>query len=329
MTKPFQPCLADPIPTTSSQIVVTYKHTHFDEDRTDLENYPYLASPSSENDGRTCAIHFVEFRCLSAPPSDIGHPGDVWIDLTPDQFGLYARVGADWRKWPGMYTQDDLLIVHPHIPTRALWCTKHRVTWLKRRTIMCDWAARQAESSDQEMVLTASHTICRMLTNEVPRDPHWLRALADSSEGGQSPLDIPASTMPIVHATIGPSGKTGLSSQGSDPTSVQDISTEQHLFDRISDLEHRNRGLAEEVVRLRHENECRRSNGPFRDVIMATVGKGAFSEELLDIAKDAVISQLTKTVTRCEHLPIITLCAPHGIAYSQFQRNYKPPEHFI
>src|SRR5882762_11135542 len=98
--KPVQPCLVHPIPTSSSQVFITYKLTSFDEYAIDLEHYPYLAIPTI-NDGQRniCTIHFVEFRCASAPPSDIGQPGDVWIDLTQNQLALYAKMETDWKKW--------------------------------------------------------------------------------------------------------------------------------------------------------------------------------------------------------------------------------------
>src|ERR1700734_365721 len=182
MAKPVQPCLAHPIPTSSSQIVITYKHTYFDENASDLENYPYFASPSNRGQPQTRSIHFVEFRCVSAPPSDIGHPGDVWIDLTPNMFGIYAKVDGDWRKWPGLLTQDDSLIAHPHIPSRVLWCTKHRVTWLKRNFLLSDLATHRAEMSNDEAALDAqsvSKTIGRMLMNEAQCTPKKLDGLGD------------------------------------------------------------------------------------------------------------------------------------------------------
>jgi hypothetical protein len=150
MTKPMQPCLVNPIPTSSSQIVIIYKHTYFEESASDLKDYPYFASRSIRSQGRACTIHYIEFRCASTPPLDIGDPGDVWIDLTTDKLGLYAKVGADWKKWPGLLAHDDSLIVHPHVPTRILWCTKRCVTWLNRKSIMSDWATHRGEFSDDE-----------------------------------------------------------------------------------------------------------------------------------------------------------------------------------
>jgi hypothetical protein len=322
MARPLQPCLANPIPTSSSQTVITYKHTSFDEDASDLGNYPYHVGLSNYGQGKTLTIHFVEFRCVGSPPSDIGYPGDVWIDLTPDQFGLYAKVGADWKKWPGLLTHSDSLISHPHIPTRTLWCTKHRVTWLKHTSLLADWAAHRAEFETALETLSTSNVIGRMLMNEAR---HALRKHGDVSNPAASgpKVHVPpnaseanvsshpaASTSSISrteHQHPPPNSPHSRSfdrpSNSVAPTigSVTVSHNTQHLLDQISDLRDRNRRLSEEVARLREKNTPRRSNGPFRDQVLAAVGEAAFSEELLDIAKDAAISQLMQTVTECKH----------------------------
>jgi len=76
-------------------------------------------------------------------------------------------------------------------------------------------------------------------------------------------------------------------------------------MDQISNLKDENRRLSEEVVRLRVANIRRTSKGLFRDAVMAAVGEAAFSEELVDLAKDAAILQMTKTVTKREHSLIV------------------------
>lgn len=336
--KPLQPCLAHPIPTSSSQIVITYKNTYFEHNASELQNYPYFTSPSNGGQGNACSIHFVEFRCASAPPSDIGHPGDVWIDLTPDRLGLYAKSAADWRKWPGLLVQNDLLVVHPHVPSRILWCTKHRVTWLERKFILSDLAAQRAEFSNDEAAQDtqcASNAISRMLMDEAQSAPKKLNSLGSPIK---PVLDTPAlpntsktsiSSLPDVPLTSSiscPQNRSILStvpaSLNSNPRSspktpknlsaISDVRTQQRLLDQITDLNFENVRLSQEIVRLREEHTHRRSKGPFRDMILAAVGEAAFSEELLDLAKDATISQLTQTVTKCKHSTNINLLdQPH------------------
>jgi hypothetical protein len=320
MTKPLQPCLVNPIPTSSSQIVIIYKHTYFYENAKDLKDYPYFAGRSIRNKGNACTIHYVEFRCASTPPSDIGHPGDVWIDLTPDKFGLYAKAGADWKKWPGLLAHDDSLIVHPHIPTRVLWCTKRYVTWLNRKSILSDWATHRAEFSNDEAAhdgLRPENVIGRMLTHEghtsqkpdsavVEPNSHKMPNVSKTDLSSSFVSASPASTSRPGHPANLPNLRTSNLRTSLDNShkicSVAEIQPEQQLLVKISDLRDENRRLSEEVVRLREETAHRRSSGPFRDVVLTAVGEAAFSEELLDIAKDAAISQLMKTVTRCAYL---------------------------
>lgn len=311
MARPLQPCLANPIPTSSSQTVITYKHTSFDEDASDLEHYPYHIGLSNHGQGKTFTIHFVEFRCVGSPPSDIGYPGDVWIDLTSDQFGLYAKVGADWRKWPGLLIDSDSLIAHPHIPTRTLWCTKHRVTWLKHTSLLADWAAHRAEFETALETLSNSNVIGRMLMNEARHAPRKQSDVSNPAALGLK-VHVPpnaSETNVSSHLAASTSSISRTRHQLPPPNSSQsrsfgrpsDSIAPQHLLDQISDLKDGNRRLSEEVARLREKNTPRRSNGPFRDQVLAAVGEAAFSEELLDIAKDAAISQLMVRVTECKH----------------------------
>ncbi|KIM77905.1 hypothetical protein PILCRDRAFT_824893 [Piloderma croceum F 1598] len=316
MAKPLQPCLVNPIPTSSSQTVIIYKHTYFNENANDLKDYPYFTGRSIRSQGNACTIHYVEFRCASTPPSDIGHPGDVWIDLTPDKFGLYAKVGADWKKWPGLLAHDDSLIVHPHVPIRVLWCTKRCVTWLNRKSILSDWATHRAEFSNDEAAqdgLNPENIIGRMLAHEestsrkpdsavVGHNAHKLPNVSETDLSSSFVSSSPTSTRSPGRPANLPNLRTSNQRTSLDSShkirSVAEMQSEQQLLDKISDLSDENRRLSEEVVRLREETAHRKSLGPFRDVVLAAVGEAAFSEELLDIAKDAAISQLMKMVTR-------------------------------
>jgi hypothetical protein len=347
MAKPLQPCLVNPIPTSSSQIVIIYKHTYFDENANDLKDYPYFASRSIRSQGNACTIHYVEFRCASNPPSDIGHPGDVWIDLTPDKFALYAKVGADWKKWPGLFAHDDSLIVHPHVPTRVLWCTKRCVTWLNRKSILSDWATHRAEFSNDDAAqdgLSPENVIGRMLAHEaqytsrkpdsavVGPDVHKLSNVSETDLSSSFVSASPTSTRSPGHPPNLPNLRTSNQRTNLDSShkicSVAEMQSEQQLLDKISDLRDENRRLSDEVVILREQTAHRRRSGPFRDVILAAVGEAAFSEELLDLAKDAAISHLMKTVTRCTYLNIIALCQQVDKSLlPQYLRNYILPVH--
>ncbi|KAJ7124466.1 hypothetical protein C8R44DRAFT_875497 [Mycena epipterygia] len=80
-------------------------------------NYPYL-TPDIPGLYRNEGIHeylpipFFEFRGLGTPPSDVGSPGDVYIDLTPSACALYSKAEEDWSRWAGPASTDTLS--HPH-----------------------------------------------------------------------------------------------------------------------------------------------------------------------------------------------------------------------
>jgi hypothetical protein len=185
--------------------------------------------------------------------------------------------------------------------------------------------------SNDEAALDAqsvSKTIGRMLMNEAQCTPKKLDGLGDlagsrqdapvRSKTSDAHTSSPAATFsmsPISHSKNRPSIPTIRTSRNSWPrsslnnsktiSSVPDPRDNQHLLDQMSNPKDENRRLSEEVVSLREENVHRRSKGPFRDMVLAAVGEAAFSEELLDLAKDAAISQLTKTVADCGYLTII------------------------
>jgi hypothetical protein len=51
------------------------------------DDYPFQLDPD-----RSTMVPFFEWRGRDAPPEDIGYSGDVYLDLTPDHFALYAYV---------------------------------------------------------------------------------------------------------------------------------------------------------------------------------------------------------------------------------------------
>jgi hypothetical protein len=58
------------------------------------------------------------------------------------------------------------------------------------------------------------------------------------------------------------------------------------------------RRLSEEVVMLREKSEPKRHLGQFGALLLTAVGKDAFSDELVDIAREAAISDLVKRNSR-------------------------------
>jgi hypothetical protein len=94
------------------------------------DDYPFRLDPD-----RPTVVPFFEWRGRGAPPNDIGYPGDVYLDLTPDHFALYAYT-TTWVKWVGPRVQKEQLIAHPHFrDDRFLRCSQTTVGWYAIKTI--------------------------------------------------------------------------------------------------------------------------------------------------------------------------------------------------
>ncbi|KAJ6579654.1 hypothetical protein DFH09DRAFT_332511 [Mycena vulgaris] len=116
---------------------VTLKYIKTRPDRLPA-NYPYL-TPAVEglyaNKGmyEHLPIPYFEFRGLSAPPSDVGTPGDVYISTSPDACALYSKSEEDWSRWAGPASDETL--THPHFVDsrnmRYIWFhPKDGVEWI-------------------------------------------------------------------------------------------------------------------------------------------------------------------------------------------------------
>ncbi|KAJ7124471.1 hypothetical protein C8R44DRAFT_980736 [Mycena epipterygia] len=107
-------------------------------------NYPYFIADIPglyPNQGvhEHLPVPFFEFRGVGAPPSDVGSPGDVYIDLTPSAHALYSKSEEDWTKWAGPGESADML-AHPHFvdcrSARYVWFNRDiGVEWVCARTV--------------------------------------------------------------------------------------------------------------------------------------------------------------------------------------------------
>ncbi|KAJ7775639.1 hypothetical protein DFH07DRAFT_952027 [Mycena maculata] len=88
-------------------------------------------------------VRFLEFRSSSDPPADIGNPGDIWLNVSPASYVLFAlNANKEWVRWcPTLDTAG--MIVHPFLPLYALWCTIKQASWYHRDKIGGDWAGRR------------------------------------------------------------------------------------------------------------------------------------------------------------------------------------------
>ncbi|KAA1477472.1 hypothetical protein DENSPDRAFT_844644 [Dentipellis sp. KUC8613] len=123
--KPHMPCFAYPHPASHSPTPFTFTRRHFSV-KTVPDTFPYDV-PTDNG----LQIHYFEFRGKCPPPSDVGHPGDVWLDLTPGNYALYACMHApgQWARWPGPRKAKKQMFAHPLLPGRYLWCTRKHVLW--------------------------------------------------------------------------------------------------------------------------------------------------------------------------------------------------------
>ncbi|KAJ6544407.1 hypothetical protein B0H19DRAFT_1380662 [Mycena capillaripes] len=95
------------------------------------------------------SVRFLEFRSFCDPPFDIGNPGDIWLNVSPASYALFAlNAHKEWVRWPGPTLDEGKQIMHPYLPIYALWCTVKQASWYHRDKIPKDWtgeklAARQ------------------------------------------------------------------------------------------------------------------------------------------------------------------------------------------
>jgi len=119
-------------------------------------------------------VIYHEFRGLGIPNDDIGEPGDVYVDLTPDAYTLYARKD-DWTIWedaphqiflgsPKGHNSTWKEISHPFLRDTYLWIHKQKgIIWTTRETI-------QEELSDNFIC----HKDC-IATNRISEFLHYER----------------------------------------------------------------------------------------------------------------------------------------------------------
>ncbi|TFY76835.1 hypothetical protein EWM64_g7175 [Hericium alpestre] len=117
------PCFAYPNPTSASPIPFSYERRHFTV-KTVPDDFPYELVRDNG-----LQIHYFEFRGPGPPPNDLGHPGDVWLNVKPGEYNLYARMQSHWELWPGPRKAKKHMFAHPLVPGRYLWCTRKHVLW--------------------------------------------------------------------------------------------------------------------------------------------------------------------------------------------------------
>ncbi|KAF7333007.1 High osmolarity signaling protein SHO1 [Mycena venus] len=140
--KPEQPGPQSYQPSTSSDIEVRYTWKRFRVNPQNVgEDFPFHLELQQDR----YSVCFLEFRSFSDPPLDIGNPGDIWLNISPTSYTLFAlNVKKEWVRWPGPTLDDkERLIPHPYIPTYALWCTIKQASWYHRDKLESDWTGEK------------------------------------------------------------------------------------------------------------------------------------------------------------------------------------------
>ena len=117
------PCIAFPNPSSVSSTLFTFERRHFTQ-KSLPDDFPYEAIRDNG-----LQVHYFEFRGQGAPPDDVGHPGDVWLNLKPGEYALHARLATEWVLWPGPRKAKKQMFAHPLVDGRYLWCTRKHVLW--------------------------------------------------------------------------------------------------------------------------------------------------------------------------------------------------------
>ncbi|KAJ7227925.1 hypothetical protein C8J57DRAFT_1534698 [Mycena rebaudengoi] len=145
--KPPQPSPESYTPATSSSVSFRFE---WKATRVHPDNIPATFPFSLPLVGTRFRVQFLEFRANADPPPDIGNPGDIWFNVSPQSYALFAlNRKREWIRWTGSKLDFDSLIYHPYIPMYALWCTITQASWYHRDKLQSDWAgdkltARQA-----------------------------------------------------------------------------------------------------------------------------------------------------------------------------------------
>lgn len=86
---------------------------------------------------------YIVYHGLGHPSIDLGRPGDMFVDVTPNTYRVFVRYES-WREWPGIYdgfgtTSHPLVrdFTHPQDNTRVVWCTQSEVMWYKNTSLRC------------------------------------------------------------------------------------------------------------------------------------------------------------------------------------------------
>ncbi|KAJ7174678.1 hypothetical protein C8R46DRAFT_1031299 [Mycena filopes] len=135
--KPEQPGHDSYEPKTSYPVPFHFRWKTFRVNPQNLgPDFPFRLALDSEN---RYPVRFLEFRSPHDPPPDVGYPGDIWLNVSPTEYALFAlNAQREWVRWSGPRTAT---IRHPYLATYALWCTIKQASWYHADKLARDWTA--------------------------------------------------------------------------------------------------------------------------------------------------------------------------------------------
>ena len=98
--------------------------------------------PPSTFPGGPIPTTYLRFSGIGPPPNEVGRPGDIYVDSSPESLALYGRGQLSWLIWPG----PGLLFRHPTLDDRYLWCSEQRIAWYPGKFVVDDAKARSGQT---------------------------------------------------------------------------------------------------------------------------------------------------------------------------------------
>ncbi|KAJ6473110.1 hypothetical protein C8R45DRAFT_1012271 [Mycena sanguinolenta] len=318
MRRPEQPGPQNYIPESSSTIEFQFKWKTFrinPQNFGEFEHFPFHLELQEDR----YSIRYLEFRSLCDPPSDIGHPGDIWLNISPSSYALFAlNAKKEWVKWPGPALDKERMILHPYLSIYALWCTIKQAGWYHCDKLGRDWSGEKLAARQElggyslvESMLDPSVGVRLILLGEDP----------EMEQNKTSPT-----TKPSIDELLN-SALSGLASS-SHPPNMHDalvstltsgidylLADRKKLLDALSEAQNRAALAEQELERFNISN-----NNHYR-------------AHCYDAGERDVISSSTSEIITSKHLEILFSSAEEGrskhclvclalVAYNQHEEIY-------
>ncbi|KAJ7605853.1 hypothetical protein DFH06DRAFT_1310064 [Mycena polygramma] len=226
LMKPEQPGPENYTPSSSSSLEFeyTWKNVRVNPQNIDPHTFPFHLELQPEQNRYN--VRFLEFRSHSDPPHDNGNPGDIWLNVSPAAYALFAlSAQREWVRWagPGATLDPDggaQVVLHPYLPLYVLWCTIKQASWYHRDKLARDWMAEKLAARRElggytatESMLDASEGVRLILLREemerclspAEPEPEVIPTLSINDQLKAALGDLAASStsaLPLMHEAL-------------------------------------------------------------------------------------------------------------------------------